>query len=131
MAVPAPVVELDEPYAALGETPRQQAVVGERLGSRLRSVEFVDLLRLPAEVEGLRGLDLHAEGQLVLSDPCQGFRIANLLRSLPVEFLQRLQGALAEMPRDPRRVGHEQHRVSLRTTLHPLVDRRQEAGAPD
>ena len=63
-------VELDEPHAALDQAAGQQAEPAEALGRRVvQAVEGAGLGGLARQVDGLGGLGLHAEGQLVALDP--------------------------------------------------------------
>ena len=67
--IPALVIELDEPDAALRQPARQQAVRGERARlARVGAVERQRLLRFVGEVRHLGDGRLHAKRHLVLRD---------------------------------------------------------------
>ncbi len=100
VAVPAPVVELDVAHAALDQAAGQQAVVGERRRPRLGAVLLHDRFRLLADVHHVGNRHLHAESQLVLADPRQGLRIAELGELVLVELPQGVQ-ACGDGRRDP------------------------------
>ena len=68
--LPGAAVELDEPHAALDQPAGQQAEPAEALGRLVvQAVERASLVGLAGQVDGLGGLGLHAEGQLVALDP--------------------------------------------------------------
>ena len=99
VGVPAAVIELHEPHAALDQAARQQAVVGERHLARLRAVQRVDRRRLARDVGQLRHAALHPVGHLVRRDARVDLRIAGLRAPHPVQ------------------VGHEIDRASRRAPL--------------
>ena len=83
--VPAGVEALHEPHAPLDQPPSHQAVVRERsLPSDVRAVAFEDVLRLGGEIGQFRDAGLHLVGHLVLSDPRDDLRVADLLESIQV-----------------------------------------------
>ena len=68
--VPVAVIELDEPHAALGQPPRQQAVRRERAVAALACrTGRASASARSADVHQLRHARLHAERHLVLADP--------------------------------------------------------------
>ena len=54
VVVPVAVIELDEPHAALGQPPGQQAVGGERAVAPFRAVQIENVRRLVRDVHQLR-----------------------------------------------------------------------------
>ena len=130
--VPAPMVELDEAHAALGQSARQQAVVGIRArAAGVLAVEVEHRLRLAGQVGEFRHRALHLERHLVLRDARDDFGIAVLLELLAVELGQRVEEGAPLVARNAGRIGQIQDRVADRAELDPLVARRQEARAPE
>ena len=63
-------VDLNEPDAALDQAASQQAEPADGFGRRVvQAVEGARLGGLAGQVDGLGGLGLHAEGQLIALDP--------------------------------------------------------------
>ena len=132
--VPVAVIELDEAHAALGQPPRQQAVVGEGAGLRAhRGRTARERCAGSFERSVSSGTDdLHAERHLVLRDArrrSSGSPNSSSVCSL--SFAQRVQVARGAVRRgEARRVRQVQHRVADRAELHALETRGQEAAAP-
>jgi hypothetical protein len=99
--VPAVVEQLDVPHARLGHAAGEQAVVGERFLTRLRSVRFVDVLWFLRHVHHLGDGHLHAVGEFVLADPGFGFGIAEPFEFLLVQFADRVEAAAAHVAVHP------------------------------
>ena len=125
-------VELDEPHAALDQAAGQQAVPADGLGRRIvQAVEGERLGGLARQVDGLGGLGLHAEGQLVALDPGVELGLVGPRREMAaVEPVQQLE--LALLPRRADLGGRRQvgDRLGAALEPRPLVDRRHEARAP-
>ena len=112
--VPAPVEELHEAHALFDQPPGQQAVVGEARLARLRAVGFErSACGLLGDVHHLRHASLHAEGQFVLGDARQRFRVAQARGLHLVQVAQRVERLAAQLAVHARRIGHIQHRIAL------------------
>ena len=131
VGVPAPVEELDEAHAALGEAAGEQAVVGEGFLTGGGAVFLVHRCRLLFQIEGIRRVDLHAEGHFILRDAGDGLRVADLGGDALVEVVQRVERPAAQRLRDAVGIREIKHRLALRAALHALIDAGQVAGAPD
>ena len=101
--VPAHVIELDEPDAALGQAAGQQAVGGVAAGFLdVGAVQVEDRLRLVREVGQLGNRCLHPVAQLVLGDPGEDLGVAGLGVVQVVErgdVVEHLRGASAASSR--------------------------------
>src|SRR5207302_1409829 len=76
---------LDEPDTLFQEPPANEQL--PRLGAR--AVQVADVLRLPADIEGVGGIELHAIGQLERLDA--GFELGVLLAFGQVSFVELLE----------------------------------------
>src|SRR4051812_9525484 len=95
MRVPTPIVELHKADAAFAEPARQEAIVGEGILARLRTVQGAGLFSLARDIRRLGHAHLHAKGELVLRDACLRFRIAKLFTSLLVDRIDGVDGRSA------------------------------------
>ena len=130
--VPAHVIELDEPHAALGQAAGQQAVGGEAAGLLdVGAVQVEDRLRLARQVGQLGHRRLHAVGQLVLGDAGDDLRVAGLGVVQVVERGDVVEHLPPRRPRAAGRVGEVEHRLLAAAELDALIARRQEAAAPE
>ena len=77
------------------------------------------------------GATIHAEGQLILNDPSDGFGVADGLGLPAIELLERVKCLPAAGLIHSRRVGQKQDRITRRTALDTLMNRRQEPAPPD
>src|SRR5205823_15020634 len=67
--IPATMVELDEPHAALGHAAREQTVVGEGAGLlHVRAIHFEHSFRFPGNIGEFRHGGLHPVSHFVLRD---------------------------------------------------------------
>ena len=129
--VPAHVIKLDEPHAALGQAAGQQAVGGVAAGLlNVGAVEVEDRLRLVREVGQLGNRRLHAIAQLVLGDPGDDLGVAGLGVVQVVERGDVVEHLPPRRPRAAGRVGEIEHRLLAAAQLHALVARGQEAASP-
>ena len=96
------MVDLNEPDAALGQPPRQQAGVRECAAlCALLSVQLVDAVGFLRQVRQLRHGGLHAERHLELRDARQRLRVAHLaILNLvqPADAIEHPAAHLAAMP---------------------------------
>jgi hypothetical protein len=123
--------ELNEPHAALGKSPRQQAVrgVGARLAG-LRPVEIEDVLVLVGKVDQFWHCALHAKGQFVLSDARGDLGVTRLRELDLVEQGQFVEHLAARIRRKAHGIREKQHGVALRAKLDTLIRGGQEAATP-
>ena len=112
MVVPVLVIQLNEPHAALGQAPGQQAVRGEGAVAGLAAVQIQDVLGLLAGVHQIGNAGLHLEGHLVLRDPRGDFRIVHDGVVLGIDRVGRLHHVLLLVAGDAGRVAQVQHRVA-------------------
>ena len=81
MLVPASVKELNEAHASFRQPPGQQAIRGKRARlSRIRSIEFKNVIRFLGQVRQFGHRGLHAVGHLVLCNARRDLRIPAFLR---------------------------------------------------
>ena len=128
--IPALLVKLHKPHAALAQPPRQQAVVGEGHPGRLGPVGLAYCLRLSRDVRQLRHGGLHPIRQLVLLDAGEDCRIVHQLVPSTVQRAQQVDLVAAGLTADPIRILEVQHRVALSPQRHALMFRWQKARAP-
>ena len=127
-----PAVELHESDAAFDQPPPEQAQPPVRGGRLLvQAVQPVRRLRLLREVDRVRRLGLHLEGQLVAGDA--GLQLGLLRmpgREVAVEPIEQIELALLAAAADL--IGRSQMRDRLLALGQPraLVHRRNEAGRP-
>ena len=131
--VPARVHQLHEADAALGEPPRDQAVVRE--GSRherVGAVHLDDRLRLVREIKEIRHARLHAERHLVLRDARldRGILGDALVVARAVERGKVVEQIAARCTRGSRRIRKIRHGIGARPEAHALQSARQEAVRP-
>ena len=89
MLVPTLMKQLNEPHAALGQSPRHQAVEGvASLSLHIGPVGFERGRRFRAKVDEFRNRSLHPAGEFVLSDSRLNFPIAGLLELQLVELAE-------------------------------------------
>ncbi len=124
------MIELDKAHASLGQPAGHQAIVGEAGFARFGAISSQHGGGLLADVHGVGGLHLHAERHLVLSNPGDGFGIAELGIGLLVDLVHRVQHAAAQWPADILRGFQIEHRLAVRAALHALVNAGQEARTP-
>ena len=102
MRVPAAMVDLHEPDAALDQAARQEAVRGERARlAHIVAVEPQDGFGLPGNIRQLGHRGLHAKRHLVLRDARLRFRIAQRLRLPLVQRLDTVEHPAAYLPVTP------------------------------
>src|SRR6266850_3826508 len=101
MLVPTPMKELDEPGAALEQTAREQAVVGEGDFAGLCSIKLVNMLWLLLYMHYFRNARLHPISQLILGNARQRLGVANLAQLHLVEIADRVQRAAPKFRRHP------------------------------
>ena len=128
--VPAPIEKLHVAHTAFDQPAGQQTIVGKMLLTRPGAIEVVYVLRFLREIDCVGGRHLHAERHFVLRDAGHGLRIAEFFVRPLVDAGDRLDHFPAEWPADALGIREEQHRIAVRTTLHALIDRRQESSAP-
>ncbi len=73
---------------------------------------------------------MHSKSHFVLTDARQDFGVLDFLVGLAVDFVDGLDGALANVAIHAAGVGHIQNRVAARAALYPLVHAGQKAAAP-
>ena len=130
--IPAPMVQLDEPHAALGHAAGQQAVRGESAGlAGLRTVGLERGGRFVAHVGQIRHGGLHAEGHFILADACVDFRIDLQPLLLAVEGGQGIELVATHGFAETRRIGQVKHRIAAATECDPLMVRGQKTGTPE
>ena len=131
--VPVAMVELDEAHAALGQPPRQQAVVGERAGlARVRAVEVETCSRLLRDRSVSSGTDdciRNAISYCAMRVAISGIAVVRrasrwLICASASRYTRRF---CAVKPGGVREI---QHRIADRAELHALIARRQKAAAP-
>ncbi len=129
--VPVAVIELDEPHAALGQPPGQQAVRGERAVAPLRAVHLQHVLPARREMS-------ISSGTLVCMRKAISYwlmRVA-ISGSAAVSLRSWLSSATASttsrcLPaRHAVGIADVQHRVALAAELDPLEPAGQKAGVP-
>ena len=126
------VEELDVAHAPLQEPTGQEALPAEQVGRRVADpVEASRRGALALDVEGLRGVPLHAEGQLERRDAGVELAVDHAVALVePVEPADRVElGALRRGIAGG--VGEVGDRVVEVADQGPLVGARQEAGAPE
>ena len=128
--VPVAVIELNEPHAALGQPPGQQAVGGERAVAPLRAVQLEHVRRLVRDVHQLRHARLHAKRHFVLADARGDFRIVDRLVVQPIERLHAVDHVALLLGRDSARAADVQHRIALAAKLDALKAAGQKAAVP-
>ena len=128
--VPAPVEEVHKAHAFFHQAAGEQAVVGEAGFAGLGTVGLDHMFRLLRDVHDLGHAGLHAEGQLVLGDAGDGFRMTKLGDLLLIEILQGIEGLAAHGAVHAGGVAHEEDGVAFATALHTLVHAGDEAAAP-
>ena len=108
--VPAPVVDLDESDPAFDQASRHQCRVLELAGlPRFLAPAFPRALGLARQIGHLGDRGLHAEGHLVLLDPGQGLRIADLRMAQLVQLAHPVEHASADGGRHALRVLEVEH----------------------
>ena len=110
--IPAGMVKLDEPHAALSQSPRLQAVGGEGAWFfHVVAVHLEHLLRFAGDVGDFRDGGLHAERHLVLRDARLdlGVRVAGELQL--VKFAEAVEHHSTALAVDAAWVLQVQHRV--------------------
>ena len=125
------MVKLDEPHAALGQSPRLQAVGGECARFfHVVAVHLEHLLRFAGDVGDLRDGGLHAKRHFVLGDARLdlGVRVAGELQL--VQFAEAVEHHASAFAVDAAWVLQVQHRVGPGAETHALVFRRQKAAPP-
>ena len=130
MVVPAGMIDIDETDSPFHQTPRQQAVAGERRLSLLGAVHFQRRRTLPRQVHEFGSAALHAVGQFVGTDARGDLRIADDAGMVAVEIPQQVQRVPLEPIVDSRWIAHVEDRISLGSKGHALKHRGQESTAP-
>lgn len=131
VVVPAAVIELDEADVALRQSPREEAVRGERPGpAGLLAVEFERLVGFTRDVGEVGDARLHAVGHLVLGDPRLDLGVSGLGEGGGVEVGEGVEHRPAAAAVDPGRVGEIEHRVLPAAEADALMPARQEPRAP-
>ena len=117
--VPAAVVELDEPHAALGQPPRQQAVRCERAVAAARTIHIENARRLVAEIDQVGHAHLHPEGQLVLRDARGDLGVFDQLPLGAIELGDGLDQVLLRLAAHARRIADVGNRVAPELNFTP------------
>src|SRR5262249_3516106 len=96
-------VKLDEPNAALNQSPGNQALSPEALGLRLvEAVQPPDGLGLGSDLERRWGLHLHSKGQFERLDARSQPAVLFSIATMPlVELVDKIQFAALLVPRQP------------------------------
>ena len=129
--VPALVIELDEPHAALGQPAREQAVGGKVPGVLASGPYRSNVSAVSFETSITPGhAGLHAIRHLVLRDARVDFGVAERLGRVRVQVLQPIQQQPPALARDAVGIAEIEHRIRAAAELHALMLRRQEAAAP-
>ena len=82
------------------------------------------------DVHGVSGVHLHAERHLVLRNSRDSFRIAEGGIGLLIDFVNRIQFTAAQRTAHTSWILEVEHRLSMRTALHALINTGQKARAP-
>ena len=131
MLVPAPMVQLNEAHAALGQAPGDQAIVGIATGClTIGPVQVEYVLRFALQIDQLRDRRLHAIRQLVLRDARPDFAVAGRFEALLVEAADRVDHLPAGRRVDAWRVDDIEDDVALIAKFDALVAGRQKTAAP-
>src|SRR5688572_23256409 len=120
MMVPIPVIKLDEPHAALRQSPRQQAIRTERTIAGRATVGFAHRLRLIARFEQAGHARLHLKGHLILRNSGLDLRIVHLAVVLAVDRVNRVYQIALLFARNPWRVWQIMHRIAFGPNLDTL-----------
>ena len=132
VVVPVVVVDLDEADAAFDQAAGHEHAVGEAAAlAGFVAVELEDMLGLLGQVGQLGHAGLHAERHLVLLDARVRLGVADGLVVEAVELVDAVDGLLAQVVGDARRVVDEEDRVALAAERHARVFPRQVAARPE
>ena len=75
--------------------------------------------------------ELHSVGEFVLCDSGDGLGVADRLRLPVIELVERIKRITTARAVHALGIAKKEHRLALRTALHPLMDRRQETASPN
>src|SRR5580704_14351190 len=82
------------------------------------------------DVHRVGGIHLHAERHLVLRYACDSLRVSEGLIGPLIDLINRVEHTAAKRTADARRIIQVEHRLTMRSALHALVDTGQKAGTP-
>ena len=128
--VPAFVVNVDEPHAALDHASREQASAGKRRHLWIAAIHFQRGLVFLREVHQLRRGGLQAVGHLVVRDARGGLAIAIELQAAVIQRVDELDGVLLRAGRDAFRRAHIQNGVARVAEARAGIHARQKTAAP-
>ena len=123
VGVPAFVIDVDEPHAALDHPPRQQAGPGERGFVRIGAVHRQGRLALALQVHQLGGGGLQPEGHLVGGDAGGDLGVADGLEPPAVQRADQVERVALEPGVDAGRARDVEDRVALVAEADARVDR--------
>ncbi len=129
--VPIGVIKLHESHAALDESPREQAVVGEGRLARLGTIHVERLFGLVFDARQFGSRRLHRERHLVGLNASCDLRIADISEPQIVELSQRVDEVGLALAADAIRTRQVQNRVAAAAERHPLIRRRQKPARPE
>lgn len=89
--VPRFMEELHETNAALDQTPREEAIVGEGGCTGFGAVHFQDMFGLFSDIHQFGRAGLHAIGHFVRIDARRDFRISDHVEMFLIEFFDRVE----------------------------------------
>ena len=130
MGVPAFVVDVDEPHAALDHPPRQQAGPRERRLVRVGAVHLQRVLALAVQVHQLGGRRLQAEGHLVGGDARGDLRIAVPGQAPVIERADQVERVALKLASTPGGLETLRIGIALVAQADAGIDRRQEPARP-
>ena len=128
--IPTAVIELDEPHAALGQAPGEQAVAGKRAIAGLCTVQVKNALGFPGNIDQLRHAHLHAEGHLVLRNARDNFRILHGGILQLIELLHSIHNIALAIGIHAIGAFHIENGIALPPQLHALKTAGQKARVP-
>ncbi len=130
VVVPAAMINLHKPHAALDQSPRQQAVVGKGSFARLSAVPRDDFFRFPFDIHQFRNAGLHPIRHFKSLNARGDFRIRRFIDFQFIQFAHAIEQATAGLVAHARRIGDEQNRFAFRAKLDALMIAGEESTAP-
>src|SRR5215831_17081630 len=119
MRIPTPIVKLNEADAAFAKPPREQTIIRKAVFARFGAVARMNLGGFAGNVGRLGHAHLHTESQFVLTDPREGFGVAELFSGLLVDGVDRVNRRAALVARDALRIAREENGLTVSLTLDP------------
>ena len=131
VGIPAFVVNVHKTHAAFNHPPGQQAGTGEVGLGGIATVQLQCFFAFAAQISELRRAGLQAKGHFIGSDARGDFRITDGAEALAVQFADEIKRVTLHARIHAGGAGDVEDGIAAVAETHAIVDRGQEAAAPE